>query len=251
MCCFSKPVRSVTNTQIFCRVGAKGYQVVIYSMRLDAAEDLAMILPIPVIANSSEDAMKFLDFSGYTGFFEDVEKNFIVPTASAYGNPFGDPARSGALKVKKVGNFDASFVPTVADFSRLDKRFRLSGDVWQKLPQYDDYGFVVFKLSKGAAQVHPMGFAFPTRDRAQITFPTVHIHDGKVHKKAEFDHSLYCQSPSDEVAMKWRESDYIAQYAVKCSKASGTVRPKQHIYRKLMRGKLKNEDLIVGAAGSA
>ncbi|MFK5924591.1 MAG: hypothetical protein QM496_20640 [Verrucomicrobiota bacterium] len=220
-------------------------------MRLDAAEDLAMILPISVIANSSEDVMKFLDFSGYAGFFEDVEKNFKVPAASSYGNPFGDPARSRGLKVEKVGNFDASFVPTVADFSRLDERFRLSGDVWQELPQYDDYGFVVFKLRKGAAQVHPMGFAFPTRDRSQITFPTVHIHDGKVHKKAGFDHSLYCQSPSDEFAMKWRESDFLAQYAVKCSKASGTVRPKEHIYKKRLIGKLKNEDLVIGAAANA
>lgn len=249
MCCFSKPVRSVSNTSIFCRVGAKGYQVVVYSMRLDAKEDLAMILPVPVIPKSSEDVTKFLDFSGYPTFFEDIEKNFPLP--QTFGGPFGEKPRSGGLKVNRVGSFDASFAPTTADFSRLDERFKLSPEVWQKLPQYSDYGFVVFKLRKGAAQVHPMGFAFPTRDRSQITFPTVHIHDGKVHEKAGFDHSLYCQSPSPDVAMNWTESAHLAQYSVKCSKASGTVRPQQHIYRKKMNGKLKNEDVVIGTAASA
>lgn len=251
MCCFSKPVRSVTNTKIFCRMGAKGYQVVVYSMRLDAVEDLAMILPIPVVPGSSGDVMKFLDFSGYADFFEDVEKCFPAPLSYNRGASFGDPSPKSRLKVKKVGSFDASFVPSVTDFSRLDERFRLSGEVWQKLPQYDDYGFVVFKMRKGAAEVHPMGFAFPARDRSRITFPTVHIHDGKVHKRAKFDHSLYCQSSSDEGMMKWRESDYLAQHTVKCSKASGTVRPNQHIYKKLMWGKLKNEDLVITVAATS
>ncbi len=248
MCCFSKPVRSVTNTQIFCRVGPKGYQVVVYSMRLDADQDLAMILPVPVIPSSADDAVKFLDFSKYGSFFEDMEKNF--PQAANFGggaNTFGGiPGKK--LAVEKVGEFDASFVPTIPDFTRLDERFRLDEKVWKKLPQFADYGFVVFKLRKGASQVHPMGFAFPTRDRSKISFPTVHIHDGKVHKKESFDHSLYCQSPSSEIAMHWEESTFPAQYSVKCSKAQGTVRPRQHVYRKLLIGKLKNTDIVVGAS---
>lgn len=218
-------------------------------MRLDAEEDLAMILPIPVIPESSEEVIKFLDFSAYPGFFEDIEKNFPLP--QNFGDPFGEVSRSGGLKVKRVGSFDASFVPTVADFSRLDERFKLSADVWQKLPPYAEYGFVVFKLRKGSAQIHPMGFAFPTRDRSHITFPTVHIHDGKVHKNAGFDHSLYCQSPSTEIATTWTESAHLAQYSVKCSKASGAVRPKQHIYKKELKGELKNEDVVIGAATAA
>lgn len=220
-------------------------------MRLDADQDLAMILPVPVIAGSLENSVKFLDFSAYPSFFEDLEKNFPVLRDGNANDPFGDVASYSRLKVQKVGSFDASFVPSAADFSRLDERFRLSGDVWEKLPQYADYGFVVFKLRKGVAQVHPMGFAFPSRERSQITFPTVHIHDGKVHKKAKFDHTLYCQSPSSEVAMKWEESLYIAQYAVKCSKASGTVRPKQHIYKRSLLGNFKNDDLVIATAAPA
>lgn len=97
MCCFSKPVRSVTNTRIFCRVGASGYQVVVYSMRLDT----------------------------------------------------------------------------------------------------------------------------------------------------EFDHSLYCQSPSAAAGMKWWESAYLSSYYVKCSKTLGVIRSEQHIFKKTLKGKLKNEDLVI------
>ena len=251
MCCFSQPVKSVTNTKIFCRVGARGNQVVVYSMRLDADQDLAMILPVPVMPNSPENAVKFLDFSKYETFFDDVEKGFVVPRSSGAGRsaPFGGTKSAATtLAIKKVGSFDASFVPTVPDFDRLDERFRLDGDVWEKLPQFKDYGFVVFKLRKGASQVHPMAFAFPTRDRRHITFPTVHIHDGEVHKKAEFDHSLYCQSPSSEVATAWRESVFPALRFVKCSKAQETVRAKLHIYKKLMVGNLQNTDVVIGSA---
>jgi hypothetical protein len=36
MCCFSGKVKRVSATSIFCRMGAQGNQVVIYSMFLEA-----------------------------------------------------------------------------------------------------------------------------------------------------------------------------------------------------------------------
>ncbi len=71
---------------------------------------------------------------------------------------------SKVLEVKKVGKFDASFVPAIKDFSRMDERFRLPMGVWDKLPMYKEYGFAVFQLmkeEKGAQKVHPMAFEFP------------------------------------------------------------------------------------------
>jgi hypothetical protein len=38
---------------------------------------------------------------------------------------------------------------------------RLPEGVWAKLPGYADFGFAVFKLKPGNAQVHPMAFSFP------------------------------------------------------------------------------------------
>jgi hypothetical protein len=48
MCCFSRPVEHVSNTSIFARPVAKGRQALVYTIQLNAREDLAMILPIPV-----------------------------------------------------------------------------------------------------------------------------------------------------------------------------------------------------------
>ena len=80
-------------------------------------------------------------------------------------------------------------MPTVKDFARLDERFKLPPSTWDDLPGYKDYGFAVFKLKKGEQKVHPMAFEFPRGDTRKLFFPTVHIHDGKVHQTAGFDHA--------------------------------------------------------------
>ena len=93
---------------------------------------------------------------------------------------------------------EASFVPTIADFDRLDERFRLPKETWHHLPQYNKFGFAVFKLKPGEKRIHPMAFEFPRSDSKRLFFPTVHIHDGEVHATADFDHILYCQQNPDE-----------------------------------------------------
>ena len=110
------------------------------------------------------------------------------------------------LPVHSVGAYDATDVPTIDAFSRLDERFRLSSAVWKALPQYADYGFVIFQLSQGEARFHPMAFTFPTRDPSKTYFPTTHVHDLKVHEKAGFDHVLYSQF-DDRSESEWINSD--------------------------------------------
>lgn len=48
MCCFSKNVESVSATRIFARMMSPGHQGLAYQMNFSSAEDMAMILPIPV-----------------------------------------------------------------------------------------------------------------------------------------------------------------------------------------------------------
>src|SRR5439155_23215329 len=57
MCCFSRPVQSVSATNIFARPADNGRQWLAYSMTLKAKEDLAMVLPLPVQAGSGEKAV--------------------------------------------------------------------------------------------------------------------------------------------------------------------------------------------------
>lgn len=247
MCCFSQPVDYVRATQIFARPAKGGGQYVVYSMNLKAGNDLAMILPIPTPKASKEDAVNFINLEKYADFFDEMRTGFPEPRAAAGVTKNGPPppaAPPPKLKVIEVGSFVASFVPTVKDFSRLDEQFRLPDGTWDKLPQYKDYGFAVFKLKKGEQKVHPMAFEFPRADKSKLFFPTVHIHDGKVHDRAGFDHVLYCQGA--DTGMRWRESPQPAEmFLRKLDQAKGVVDGKGHVYRHVMVGMFKNEDTWV------
>lgn len=246
MCCFTGKVEEVKNTRIFARLGEHGNQVLIYQMSVNAPQDLAMVLPIPVKAGAGEDAVKFFDFSKYENVFADLWELF-PPPVSRGADPFGAAPTAAvySLKVVSVGAYDASFVPTIADFSRLDARFRLPDGVWAKLPGYADFGFAVFKLKPGNAQVHPMAFSFPTALADTVFFPTLHIHDGEVHAKETFDHTLYLQAPASNLARGgWRESHALAVTKVKCGLTHGMIRPELHVYNQIMRGKFDNGDVV-------
>ncbi|MFO1483580.1 MAG: hypothetical protein U1F71_09510 [Verrucomicrobiaceae bacterium] len=247
MCCFTGKVEEVKNTRIFARLGEHGNQVIIYQMSVKVPQDLAMVLPVPVKAGSSENAMKFFDFSKYETVFDDLWELFPPPVNNTLGDPFGAPSRAAvySLKVVSVGAYDASFVPTIADFNRLDARFRLPEGVWAKLPGYADFGFAVFKLKPGNARVHPMAFSFPSALSDTVFFPTLHIHDGEVHAKERFDHTLYLQAPATNLARGgWQESPALAVTKVKCGLTHGMIRPDLHVYRQSMQGKFDNGDVV-------
>lgn len=245
MCCFSRPVEEVKNTRIFARLGAKGRQVIVYQMALEAKEDLAMVLPIPVEQGTGEDGVTFFDFSKYPGLFADLARLF--PILQSFGDPFAAAPRSveaAKLKVQSVGAYDASFVPRIADFSRLDERFQLPNGVWDEVPGYAGFGFAVFKLKAVHGEVHPMAFAFPTDTPGQIFFPTLHIHDGKIHDKEVFDHTLYLQAQRGPQRGGWEESPGLPVSKVKCGLTHGMVRPELHVYRVQMQGRFANGDVV-------
>jgi hypothetical protein len=246
MCCFSKPVKLVADTNIFARAGEQGRQFLVYSMKVGAAEDLAMILPIPVPANSKEDAVHFINLEKYPEFFDDLRLGFPVPPANKADLGGRAPRPTLTLPKVEVGSFVASFVPKIKDFARLDAEFRLPEGVWGKLPQYKDWGFAVFQLKKGEKKIHPMAFDFPRRDAQSLFFPTVHIHDGMVPQRAKFDHMLFCQLSGGEMVMDWEESPQHAEsFVKKLDEAKGIVEAKAHVYRKIMRGMFKNADVII------
>lgn len=247
MCCFSGKVQVVADTNIFARASKDGRQFIVYSMRFKAADDLAMILPIPTPKASAEDAVRFINLEKYPEFFDDLNAGFPRPKSDR-GVPKESPPKPAlSLPVVEVGKFVASFVPAIKDFARLDKQFRLPDSVWEKLPQYKEFGFAVFKLKKpekGEQKVHPMAFEFPRADKRVLFFPTVHIHDRTVPAKARFDHSLFCQL-GDVPAMGWEESPGHADSFVKVKETQGIVDGDSHVYRKLMKGSFANKDVLV------
>jgi hypothetical protein len=246
MCCFSGNVSSVGATRIFARGAGADRQYLAYSMHYEAAGDLAMILPLPTPPGAPEDAVRFIDLSGYAEFFTDLERGFPVRLTRAFQ---GAP-QAQSLKVYSVGSFEASFVPRQADFARLDARFRLPERVWGDLPVYRDYGFAVFKLKPGAHEVHPMAFEFPRRDARRLFFPTVHVHHGAVESVAEFDHTLYCQRAGRE--RDWQISarelaaaaaELPAREFVDVLRAQGLIDADAPAQKLTVRGRLRNEDI--------
>ncbi len=243
MCCFSRRVEFVKDTGIFARRSGQRLQLLIYSMKVGAPEELAMILPIPVAAGTREDEVGFINLEKYPNLFADFSDGFPSGTLSApAGATLG--TRGAPLKVENVGHFVASFVPTVADFARLDPRFRLPDEAWKRLGLYAKFGFAVFQLKKGAGPIHPMAFAFPTARPDYLFFPTVHIHDGEVHPEAEFDHSLYCQPGKAGLrsTVPWDESYGPAGSFINTGKAPGLVIADEHVHRLKLNGTLTNQD---------
>jgi hypothetical protein len=150
MCCFSKPVVSVSATKIFARPGDKGRQFLVYSMAIETGNELAMILPLPVRLPAGEKDVEFIDLKAYPQFFFDLANGFPRPVAASPPSSSWRMRAESAhpLAVVTVGDFEASFVPSVKDFSRLDERFRLADNVWKKLPGYESYSFAVFIESR-------------------------------------------------------------------------------------------------------
>ena len=276
MCCFSQPVALVSDTNIFAR-RVNGRQFLVYSMDYAAATDLAMVLPLPVPPNSPEDAVRFISLEKYPTFFGDMGRGFAPRMAFPQSLGFRVPASAPRLKVHEVGDFEASFVPRIEDFDRLDKRFRIPRQVWYSLPEYLDYGFAVFKL-KGAQtpfagilrklmkgplariylkprSVHPMAFDFPIRTPDLLFFPTVHVHDRKVRPLAEFDHTLYFQSDaggaeSNEIGLGRVDGSYSeAERFIDIARSEGIVEPKKRCWRLPLAGRRENKDTWVGKDG--
>jgi hypothetical protein len=251
MCIFSQPIDRVSDTSIFARM-IEGRQVLVYEMRVASCHDLAMVLPLPT-RHAGEHAVSFVDLSEYPQFFDDMVRCFPRPLSRSTNAPVAAGA-GDMLRVHRVGAFEASFVPGIVDFGRLDPRFRLPESVWAALPGYGDYGFAVFQLARGEARVHPMGMRFETRNPEAVYFPTTHVHDGMVHESAHFDHALYAQGVAD--ASEWQLSSVMPRDVMKFGgvvrrdPTRGTVDSSARIRRRVLRGELPNGDLWLPVANS-
>lgn len=260
MCCFSRPVPFVGGTRVFARGLADGSQALVYAMDVELAEPLAMVLPLPVPEAPGEDAVRFVDLSAYPRFFDDLDAAFppdyaTMPQAKGPVRRNAPPAQT--LAVHAVGDFVASFVPTRADFARLDPRFRLPERVWDALPAYADYGFVVCELapkkrglfgSASRQRVHPMAFTFPRREQDALFFPTLHVHDGEVTPTARFDHMLFCQTDGVlDATLGWMRSDGALGARMDTTRALGILDGERDARRASLFGELDNGDVVLRA----
>ena len=248
MCVFVQPVHGVSDTRIFARRERES-QFLVYRMHVATEDDNAMVLPLPIELPAAKDAVTFLSLEEYETFFEDLEQAFPKPARVGRAGAIAGASVEPTLEVQRVGAFDASFVPGVQDFGRLDARFQLPPDLWSSIPHYRDYGFAVFKLRPGDMDVHPMALKFRSRERDTLFFPTFHIHDRKVEPWARFDHHLYLQGIVDNT--DWEASVVPAGKVMSTGRlltrdrTLGTVLPKQGVSRRGLAGTYENRDVRV------
>ncbi|MFQ4139839.1 hypothetical protein PGN35_026345 [Nodosilinea sp. PGN35] len=280
MCIFSPPVSLVKGTNIFARHSEKSKQFLVYSMAYKANHDVAMILPLPVASHDENTAIRFIALDSYPDFFDDMLAGFpeLMPEMSRAPSKSLGRSAPEILKVYEVGEYNASFIPTLNDFDRLDPQFKLSRQVWERLPKYQSYGFAVFKLrapdhgkeryisatednpyadrwsrlpSSRMKRPHPMAFEFVTRFPDKLFFPTIHIHDGQVHEVADFDHHLYYQddgfskSPTSTQVVR---SEEIASEFMDVTKTMGLVDEQQRCNAFVMSGRFPNQDTVIATA---
>ena len=277
MCIFTGTIETVSDTRIFSAVQPGGLQALVYSMEIRTQADLAMVLPLPVPAGAGEGAVRFVSLEDYPGFFGDIDELFpLLRDPNALADLMD--VLSEELEVHAVGAYDASFVPSHADRGRLDARFQLPSEVWEKLPHYHDWGFAVFKLSAASREkhadeierlsalgstemeeneleeirsqrIHPLALVFPTRRPERLFFPTVHVHDGELHPGGHFDHRLYCQleDPAAHAVEtpQWRRCRGPIERCVDLERSQGLVASGQPIFRTALRGYLPNHDTWV------
>jgi len=277
----------ISKTNVFARHNRPGHQVLAYGLSIATKVAVAMILPLPVCRPSGENALRFIDLSGFPEFFGALaracrpEYNEMVETFDL-DDLGGGHLEAPRLVVHEVGDFDASYVPTMADFARLDPRFRLPDEVWQTMPDYSDYGFAVFQLrltlmkgdSEVENEVHPIAFEFSTRDSEHLFFPTVHVHDGAYYNRAGFYHTFYCQregarsefkyqldllqgrepSPAKSIDERvaffgydWysRSSD-PASAVMPVERSEGLVDPEKQLHSMHLLGDFRNQDVWLG-----
>jgi hypothetical protein len=253
MCCLL-PEAEVGSTRIFARLSSKNTQILVYQMQFRSKEPAAMILPIPIALPTKENTVRFINLEDHFDFFDYLESAF--PSKIWDGLEADDDI--ALLDVEDVGDYIASFVPTKHDFERLDKRFHFSEDVWKQLPQYDDYGFIVFQLKQLSGSTHPMAFEFRTRLENQLFFPTTHVHDGIFHPSADFDHIFYIQCKKYDVAQqeyrdfpspitKMRQSIYPIGKNFLNVNSKNILQSKLFLHRLRMMGIHANKDIILPA----
>ena len=224
-----------------------GVQALAYGMDLASAREVAMVLPLPVIPGAGEDAVRFVDLSPHPRMFDELRDLFELPVAAARkGGLSLSISRQPTLVVHKVGAFVASYVPTHADFSRLDPRFRVPEVLFEAVPEYADYGFAVFQLGAGKMTVHPMAFTFPTRSPDRLFFPTVHVHDGRFHSSAKFDHALYYQHHRAEPGKPFGDDE--VSWGTAGKSYVDLLEADRPLVRRTLRARLPNVDTWIAAA---
>ena len=185
MCCISRPVQEVADTNILvARLETDpNFQLTVYQNKVhNQSPKNAMIIAVP-----SPSTVRIHNLSSARDLFTRLHSFFtpIVVEEIYYFNmkSADDEIRQPAkLKVERVGDYNVSLVPSMADLKRVDDSyFLLSDGVIQALSIYpSSWGFLVFGLSDESThsrKYSPFAFSHELPYPDQLYIPTLHYHE--------------------------------------------------------------------------
>lgn len=231
MSSFSGNLTHLSNTRIFARATPEGKQYLVYQMDYAADEDIALVLPLPIPPNTPPDAVRFIDMVNYRAFFVDMDKGF----------PYTRGLQLVPGKTRDNARAEPVFLSSAAEFATLEAPFRIPQETWDKLPEYNDFGFAVFKIFAKAPLRSPVAVEFPMRNPNLLYFPTLHIRNGEAAEEANFDLDLFCQARAG-----WLRTYDVASSFMNISKAQGVLDPGERVSRMTVQGMHPNSDILVG-----
>jgi hypothetical protein len=269
MGCFSGGVE-VKGTKMFARLDGVGNQYIVYSVEYASTVDTALILPLPIA--ECDPSIQFVPLDGYGDFFNDLASGFVPRNMGRWMQVRSDYGDLPGLRHKGI-----AYLPSIADFARLDEAFRPPPDFLDQFPHYRDFGFVVAKLPStevpfeaigdisaeefaerrrellgdvpaDRARLIPIAFRFATREPRCIYFPTILVQNGECRTTADFDHTLYLQHDklgNDFALQNVGHVSLRASHFMRPVDASGVVCPRSCCFRRILRGLAANQDLWV------
>eukprot|EP01128_Nolandella_sp_AFSM9_P006387 TRINITY_DN3269_c0_g1_i1.p1 TRINITY_DN3269_c0_g1~~TRINITY_DN3269_c0_g1_i1.p1 ORF type:complete len:288 (-),score=23.86 TRINITY_DN3269_c0_g1_i1:160-1023(-) len=218
MCIFNVKVGVVRSTRILVSLTSGGRQATVYEnavsvvgttrrqsqaakkaalekkVKEDRNNANAMILPCPL--SPGHDVIP-LDFSKDSFSFAQLEKAFPQPRRTKARARKGRRDRSGGekLKVVQVGAYSVSIAKSLLDLTLIDSDvFKVNEAILPALKERysSGFGFVICAFNAAnKIEPHPIGYIHDAPDVNSLFVPTLHIHDGEVHKKESFDHNIY------------------------------------------------------------
>jgi hypothetical protein len=205
MCLFQGDVSNVNATKILVSPiivtpeEKQSWQLTVYSNKVAANGEAAMILPFP------KSECKLVDFSHYPTLFDDLKQVWPEPRNSF---SFGVGAESDSvLAVVSVGSYQVSIVPDLDDFSRLSDTFVLHPSLKTfLLKEYPTgFSFLVCKLDQ-TKQYRPLAYIHGQMKPGKLFVPTMHFHlKQKLSTNPEF---FGMHVDDDDVDLDWDHEIY-------------------------------------------
>ena len=249
MCIILARVESVSNTQLYISSSkTKERQLVIYTNKVTSPDSNAMILPVP-----NPLSVELLNFRHYKDIFEDCQKCFrhYDDTRHLYATRSlacsASDSHRPVLPVYTIGSYQASIVPSLDDFDRLNTNIlRVNPEVASLLRKtYDsEFGFLVCQLKRGNHQYHPFAYTHSIHSNRLLFVPTLHYHLGEKGSSADWDHTIY--SPMTDLFTNYGYS-YVnsssVQWDLLPSEYQWARKGGVSFNRHVIKGYSKNKDL--------